>query len=257
MTKLIGLIDGDILMYRICFSIDPDADLNTIKAFIDEYIKNLFNKMKITHYIGILGFNGGDNPRYLIYPEYKRGRPADKPPHWKKVMNYLITKWKFVPVSGVETDDVLALCASVHKMFDTIICSSDKDLKQIPGLHYRLGLNRKGVVIKEDKRIGIGIKEAMLSFYTQMLVGDSVDNIKGIPGCGPKTAEKILIDAKSGFQMRDAVREAYEAHFGEDKGEEEFMINEALLKISPLYANEGGIECPEPVLYREPTEEQY
>jgi DNA polymerase-1 len=62
-----------------------------------------------------------------------------------------------------------------------IIVSDDKDMKTIPGLLYRQG-----------ELIEVTEADADYWHMYQTLIGDSADGYAGLPGCGPKTAEKIL-----------------------------------------------------------------
>jgi DNA polymerase-1 len=247
---MVGIIDGDILMYRICWTVDPDALLYVIKHRVDEYMTALLDKVGVDSYIGILGIHGSNNIKYDIAPDYKRGRPADKPPHWNVVMNYLITKWGFVCVSGCETDDAIRLCVDESEKLHPIVISADKDLLQIPGDHFVMGVTRKGVVVKEDKFLVIDGQEAERRFYTQMLTGDSVDNVKGIKGIGPKTAEKILEQWTLTPTLREAVIEEYKKVFGETWNTY-FMVNETLLRVNSDYARAVGFVCPTPIAYKQ------
>jgi 5'-3' exonuclease len=65
----------------------------------------------------------------------------------------------------------------------SVIVSIDKDLLQIPGSHYNFVKSEFTEVSEE---------EGMFSFYIQLLMGDSTDNVSGCPGIGPKKAEKAL-----------------------------------------------------------------
>jgi DNA polymerase-1 len=93
---------------------------------------------------------------------------------------------------NLEGDDLLGLYSNPN----TIICSIDKDLKTIPGKHYNFG---------KDEFYDVSEEEADYNHLFQTLTGDATDGYPGCPGCGPKTAEKIL--AKScGWE---AVQTAY------------------------------------------------
>lgn len=250
MENLTAIVDGDILLYRICFSIDPDATLYLVKSHCDQYLKNLFSKVGCTHYIGIIGIHGSNNPKYKIAPDYKRGRPTEKPPHWNTVVNYLISKWGFTPISGCETDDAVALCA--ERLDNTIVVSSDKDLLQIPGKHFVMGVMRKGKIVREDKIINVTDEQARKQFYIQMLTGDVVDNVSAIYGIGPKKAEKLL-DGK--IDMEEVLIEQYKKAFG-DSGTIKLAINANLLSVDSVFAIQAGFEVPKPIEYKS-TEPEY
>jgi 5'-3' exonuclease len=69
------------------------------------------------------------------------------------------------------------------EQFPTVICSIDKDLHQIPGLHYNF-------VKKEWSQIEPW--DGLKWFYQQLLIGDSTDGIKGCSGIGPVNSWSIL-----------------------------------------------------------------
>jgi DNA polymerase-1 len=77
----------------------------------------------------------------------------------------------------VEGDDVLGILCEPGD----VICSWDKDMLTIPGLHFR-----REEVVEVDQLA------ADRAFYTQVLTGDAADNYPGCPGYGPVTAERLL-----------------------------------------------------------------
>jgi hypothetical protein len=85
-----------------------------------------------------------------------------------------------------------------------IICSPDKDLRQIPGQHY---------CYKTGKQHQVSAEKALWNWCMQMLCGDDTDNIAGVPGMGPKKSEKLLEEGCS-FEWRDIVKLAYQKYFG-------------------------------------------
>jgi DNA polymerase I len=251
---LTGLVDGDIAMYRICYTVDPLADLRVVKNHVNTYLRSLLDRAKCSHYIGILGIHGGNNVKYNIFPEYKRGRPTEKPPHWNVVMNYMISEWGFVPISGCETDDAIAYCSLMRQTGeDCVVISSDKDLLQIPGRHFVMGVMRKGKIVREDKTIFINLTAAERQFYTQMLTGDIVDNVKTIHGIGPKTAEKLLKNCNDHLEMRIIVAKEYEKAFG-DEWKAKYAVAETLLRVNPEYARLVGFERPKPIFFKDTQE---
>lgn len=254
MKKFIALIDGDILMYRICYTLTIDADMRVLKNYVNAYIRSLLDKVECSHYIGILGIHGSNNTKYTIFPDYKRGRPFQKPPHWNEVMNYLISGWGFTCISGCETDDALRYCQEHNSIDeDSIIVSSDKDLLQVPGKHFVMGVLRKGKMVREDKKTEININEGELRFYRQMLTGDMVDNVRGIDGIGPKTAEKLIPHNTDPVAARITVLNEYSRVYGED-WQNTFIKNEVLLRVNGAYAEVVGFERPEPVFYKDLTD---
>lgn len=112
-----------------------------------------------------------------------------------------------------------------------VIASRDKDLDTVPGWKFKWWLkghkDADGVEIPEERRVvekgeayWVSIVQAFRNFYTQMLVGDSADNIKGLYGVGPKSAwVKQLQDMDEEEEMYDHVEEKYHKHFGPHYGE--------------------------------------
>lgn len=100
----------------------------------------------------------------------------------------------FLLQKGFEADDIMATVASegAARGFEVFICSSDKDLRQCITEKVRILNLRKGEMIDAAKLLeDWGVKPEQVIDY-QSLVGDSVDNVPGVPGVGPKTAAKWL-----------------------------------------------------------------
>ena len=91
-------------------------------------------------------------------------------------------EWNAQVVDGMEADDAIAIKAT-ELDHNAIICSLDKDFKQVPCSMYDYTKKVLTAVKKDD---------AMRWLYKQALMGDRVDNIPGIYGVGPKKADKII-----------------------------------------------------------------
>jgi DNA polymerase-1 len=95
---------------------------------------------------------------------------------------------------GYEADDIMATVAveGAARGLDVYVCSSDKDLRQVLGEKVKiLNLRKQEVLDTAALMTDWGVRpEQVIDF--QALVGDSVDNVPGVPGCGPKTAAKWL-----------------------------------------------------------------
>lgn len=144
---------------------------------------------------------------------------------------YLRTKYGFLATSKVfedglayETDDMIASYAAMLRSSNTphIVCSNDKDLDQIPGLH----MNPKTHVMSV-----IDDGQANYSLWTQALIGDSTDNIPGKPKCGPKSAENILGECIVHGEYVHGVLHAYIDHYGEMLGIKYFHETYQLVKL--------------------------
>lgn len=111
-----------------------------------------------------------------------------KPAHYNEIKQYLIDRFGAEVVDGMEADDAMAIKQMEHytNLDDyTVICSIDKDLDQVPGWHYNW--NR-------DELYKITEEYALRYYAKQMLIGDATDNILGIPGMGPKKADKLIAE---------------------------------------------------------------
>ena len=102
-----------------------------------------------------------------------------------------------VPVlshAGFEADDVIATLATqaAARGIDVFICTSDKDARQLLSDRIKIYNLRKNEIFDRDALLrDWGVKpEQVIDFQT--LVGDSVDNVPGVAGIGPKTAAELL-----------------------------------------------------------------
>jgi DNA polymerase-1 len=95
---------------------------------------------------------------------------------------------------GAEADDVIATLArrSVERGLDVVICTSDKDARQLLDAHTRILNLRKGEFLDVDGlKADWGVRpDQVVDVLT--LTGDAVDNVPGVPGIGLKTAVALL-----------------------------------------------------------------
>lgn len=212
-----ALIDQDLLCYRCAASAEND-DLGIALYRIDELLDNILTKTEATSYRAFL--TGSNNFRKQIYPEYKANRTQPKPRHLRDLQEYSLEKLsaEYAPET-LEADDALA----IYQTDDTIICSLDKDLLQVPGKHFSWEINGKGWS-RPDTFIEQTELEGLRLFYKQCLKGDTSDNVKGVEGLGEKKASKLLADCRSHKELFDQVRDLY----GND---EEFIMNASVLWI--------------------------
>lgn len=185
--------------------------LHTAKIMISEILQNT----GADTFLVPLTSNDKSNYRFKVAKTlpYKGNRKAPKPRHYQAIRDYLTGYWNAYEVTGIEADDELGIlqCNSEE---ETIICSIDKDLDMIPGLHYNI--NDKTIYGTSDeddlllsnnnrKLSGGGIKW----FYAQMLLGDNADNIPGIPGLGPVTAHRELNKLETEEELATRTLEIY------------------------------------------------
>ena len=169
---MIALIDGDIVAYRCSASAEHEPeDVAILRA--DVMMRDILRESESDQYQCFL--TGRNNFRYELYPLYKANRKdKPKPVHLEACRKYLVESWNAIISNGNEADDLIGIAATISdSMMDYIICSIDKDLKQIPGHHFNF--------VTKD-RVFVSPKEGLKSFYKQLILGDVSDNIQGYDG---------------------------------------------------------------------------
>lgn len=188
--------------------------LHIVNLMIEE-IKNNTQATVFTIYL-----SGENNFRKKIpYPvEYKGGRP-EKPVRLPDIRKHLIERHGAIVTDGYEADDAIGIFAYANP--GCVIASVDKDLRMLEGLHYHL--DRKDFT-------SVNWLEATQFFYRQMLIGDRVDNVIGIPKVGEKTAEKFIDKLLQESDMDRVVREQYKKAYP-DKWYQMYRSTYDLLRI--------------------------
>lgn len=211
------LIDGDIIAYRAAFSTEQMGSSDTEKK-IDDLIWFILDKTTVfpeLHEDYVVYLTGKGNFRNEIAKShvYKGNRKSvQKPRHLQHARDYMHGKYEAIISQGEEADDLIAIEAT-RLGHDACVASIDKDMLQIPCWHFNIV---KGTYERVTPDGG------MKFFYTQILTGDTADNIKGLFRVGPKKAEKILDGAVSEEELWDRVVKAYD-------GDEERIVENARL----------------------------
>ena len=214
---MIALIDQDLLCYR-CAASAENEEVDIAIQRLNDLLDQILTKAGATEYRAFL--SGPSNFRKTIYPEYKANRTQPKPKWLVPLREYSLERLgaELAP-EKLEADDSLG----IYQQSDTIICSLDKDLLQIPGKHFQWAISGPNWE-KPDTFYEIDEIAGLKAFYKQCLKGDVSDNIKGIEGIGEKKAEKLLANCNTEQEMFDVVREQY----GND---DEFLMNARCLYI--------------------------
>ena len=221
---MIALIDGDSMIFMLGYVHREHQNVQEMHQSVDVFLENLFIQTGADMYYGAIAGPHKCN-RYEIYKvkPYKGERPelSDYMQFWRPVVDqYLREKWKFEQAhDGYEADDLIfgaaQLCNTMGSYgMDFIVCSPDKDLRTIPGMHFDYRKNEFSTVDEYQARY---------NFYTLILAGDDSDNIAGIPGYGPKkTKDKLwpLLEQKADRSSYESlVKELYYKHFGSYYGD--------------------------------------
>lgn len=190
-----ALIDGDSIAYILGWNLRTETDEGLMCYSVDNFLKTMFQVLEITHYIGALSSKPVFRDQVYCYCKYKGNRKEDDPDiaRWKPVVNHrLMTEWQFTTVANLEADDIVGWHAFNESLGERIICSQDKDLKQVKGTIYDY---------RTGEKYDISLEQAIHNFHMQLVCGDPTDNIKGVPGLGAVKGGKKLLDGVSPYQM--------------------------------------------------------
>jgi DNA polymerase-1 len=207
------LVDGYALIYRAFFAmmsrpLRTARGENTSAAWgVVNFLQRLVEKHQ-PEYIGWV-HDAGTSFRHEVYPEYKATREklteelqADFAQGLERI-NQLLEAYR-VPVlalDGYEADDVIGTLAKqgIEQHVSVVIVSGDKDFQQLvrPGV-WLLNPGRGGPASVDEQWIGVengaerlGVAPERVVDYLAM-VGDSSDNVPGVPGIGEKTAQELV-----------------------------------------------------------------
>lgn len=184
---MLALIDADLVLFRVGFTTENDAEW-IARARANEMIEGILLDTQASEFECWLSDARENTFRWQLWNGYKANRVKPKPVHYDFIKELLITEWDTRIAHGMEADDALGIGQRYNPDIlssskKTVICSIDKDLMQIPGLHYNF--------VKKEWSEVTPI-EGERSFYRSILVGDVSDNIKGCRGIGPVKAHKAI-----------------------------------------------------------------
>lgn len=228
-----------------------------VKDVLDQRIDTILFHTKSNTYTIYL--TSGVTFRYALAKKkpYKATRQAKKPWHFDNLTAYMRDVLGASVCTYLEADDAMAI-DHVSSNGTTILCSRDKDCRQIPGRYFSWELGQQPsfgptLITKEGsleftpanaekkrpaKLSGTGFKW----FCAQVLMGDGVDNIPGLPGCGPVEAHKRLTegiwegDAFQASQLTRVLVDAYTERYGpkwEEELEEQGRLTWLVRRLNP------------------------
>ncbi len=196
-----------------------------VDMIVDTMIKNIIKSSESTDYIVYLTGKTNFRNEVATIREYKGNRSDSvKPVHYGYIREYIGGKHPTIISDNCEADDLCAMrlydefkkAKTTRRKSDceAILCSIDKDLRNVPGYHYN---------IKTKVVDWVTPKQANRHFALQLLTGDNTDNIPGISylsgkakRVGPKTAEKMIGEAVTIEELYEAVINVYQEFVGED-----------------------------------------
>lgn len=203
--KKLVLIDGNSIAYRAFFALpllnnNKGIHTNAVYGFTMMLMKVLEDE-KPTHIL--VAFDAGKTTfRHQTFTEYKGGRQKTPPelseqfPFIRELLDaYQISRYE---LENYEADDIIGTLslAAEQDGFEVKVLSGDKDLTQLSSEHVTVGITRKGITDIEEytpehikEKYGLSPGQII---DMKGLMGDTSDNIPGIPGVGEKTAIKLL-----------------------------------------------------------------
>jgi DNA polymerase-1 len=195
------IIDGSAYFYRAYHAVAPLTTASGLPTHAAYGFTNILRRVireKSPEFLAVAFDAKGPNFRHDMYSDYKANRPpmpddlAVQIPYIKKIVkaHNILT----MEQQGVEADDLIAsaarkLAAAGHKI---IVVSGDKDLLQLVGDDITIWEPMNDVVTDSE-----GVKKKYNVYPDRLLdlfalMGDKSDNIPGVPGIGPKSAEKLI-----------------------------------------------------------------
>lgn len=199
--KHLYLIDGSGFIFRAYHALPPltrpdGTSVGAVLGFANMLVK-LLGDREVDH-VGVIFDHSRKSFRQDLYPAYKAHRaatPEDLIPQFpliRKVCDALNVPC--LEMEGYEADDLMATLArrASEEGYDVILVSSDKDLMQLVGGRVGMWDPLKNKTIDEaavHEKFGVGPSQVV---DVQALVGDTSDNIPGVPGIGIKTASSLI-----------------------------------------------------------------
>ncbi len=195
------LIDGSSYLYRAFHALPPLTNSRGDPTGAVHGVLNMINKLikeQSTEHIAVVFDAPGKTFRDEMFAEYKANRPP-MPDELRQQVEPLLEAVSamglpLLRVEGVEADDVIGtLChEAVKGGMNVLVSTGDKDMAQLVEDNITLVNTMSGTVLDRD-----GVKNKFDVYPEQIidylaLVGDTSDNIPGVPKVGPKTAAKWL-----------------------------------------------------------------
>jgi DNA polymerase-1 len=226
------LVDGSSYLFRAYHALPPLTNskgeatgaivgvINMLRKLIDEYRPQ---------YMAVVFDAPGGTFRNRLYEQYK----ANRPPMPDDLREQIAPLQQVVEAMGlpllivpdVEADDVIGTLAAraSEQGMKTLISTGDKDLAQLVDAHVTLINTMSNTLTDGDGVVQkFGVEPRQIVDYLA-LIGDTVDNIPGVPKCGPKTAARWL----SQYGDLDGVM----AHAGEIKGKVGEYLRQSLQQL--------------------------
>lgn len=216
MEKTLAIIDGDSLCY-LCSKETIEESIDNINSLF----KKIIDKTGSTSYY--LFLSKGPYFRHNVNKDYKGQRSGSPLKYLKTLKTYLREQYLAEYWEEVEADDAVSyvqqqfLSGNLPEFTKTFVCSLDKDVKkQVPGHMYDY---------KKDEFTYTAPEEAEKFLHVQAIMGDSGDNIKGIPGTGEVKATKLIEAARAELHPLVGLKAYIDHYKASGKGVYEYQKN--------------------------------
>ena len=213
------LLDGDMYAFRTAaaeqkqhtfdgvnyfFTADADQGKANMDAMIETHMR-LLNASNV-----VVALTHAENFRKDVLPSYKSNRKdVVKPLILNALKDHLRGSYDTIERPGLEADDVLGILATHPKQIpgEKVICTWDKDLLTVPGLHWN---PEKGWKEAAGEQVPVVVqvseREADEAFYAQALSGDAVDGYGGCPGIGKARAAQIVGEGRAVERVEEPIK---------------------------------------------------
>lgn len=250
--KSVCIIDGDCVACRIAYAIPEDkietedslrksisdtllAICNTVGAAKSEIHMTTLEKDYYRYKIAVT-----PGPNGVGYKAQRSSRP--RPKYYTVIRNILIAEHLALVAVNMEADDSIMIRATQIGEDHAIIAGDDKDYHTFRGAIYniRTGVLDKPVDLPEVGRLELAVNgkkkklvgRGVIWFYAQMLMGDTADNIPGLPGIGDVKAYSILKDCEDEYACFCTIVKQYRDILENDFNDEEMA--QRIIEIGSL-----------------------
>lgn len=203
MAKSLYLIDGHAQIYRAYYApfgqlTSPSGEPTRATHVFCQMLLNLIRDRRPDYLVMVMDTSDETVFRRDIYPAYKAQReppPEDLPVQADRIVSILEAAG--IPIlrkERYEADDIIATLVRQYagEEVHTYVVSRDKDLEQLLSDRVTMFDPLKGVEITAAGLLALKGWTPAQAIDAQVLTGDTVDNVPGVAGIGPKTAAKLL-----------------------------------------------------------------
>ena len=212
------IIDADSIIYLASYKKD---NMEYVIEYLDDMVNTMLEETNSNHYILVVG--GKNNFRYIIRRDYKANRKySEKPLLFYETKQYMIDALGAFVCDGNESDDVVVATANYvrdNELYNPIIAAIDKDIGVKPNTIYRWASGRwdkdteEYIVTRHSELFTVSEHDAFVNTVSQLITGDSTDNIKVCKGMGKAKVAKLMA-GKSHYDMIRVLIATYKKYYG-------------------------------------------